>query len=401
MATYQYRAVNKAGRVYTGTLDATTEHEVENQLKILELDLIFAHEYRPLFPKLSQRRITRRDLANMCFHLEQQTKAGVPLMDGLRDLRDSVDNPALKQVTSSLIDKIEAGASLSVAMADFPRAFDSVFVNLIRAGEKSGKLVEVLNSLSETLKWQDEIASQMKKALTYPIFVGFAVAGVVIALMVFLVPELVKFITSMNQKLPIHTRALIATSDALRDYGGYLFLVLVAMISTHFIAFHRSEAYRFRIDSIKLNMWPTGPVLRKLLLARFAHYFALLYSAGITVPECLKICADIMGNRVLSRAVSEAAKTISEGKQLAASFELTGLFPRLVVRMLKVGETTGGLDTALTNVGYFFNRDVRDAIDRMQSMIGPAMTVVLGIVLGWVILSVFGPIYDAISTVKM
>lgn len=401
MTTYRYRAVNTTGRVYTGVVDASSEFDVENQLKTLGLDLVVARPYRPLIPNLGQHRVTRRDLANLCFHLEQQTKAGVPLMEGLRDLRDSVENPALKQVTTALIEKIEAGASLSLAMADFPHAFDSVFVNLIRAGEKSGKLVEVFSSLSETLKWQDEISSQMKKALTYPIFVGIAVMAVVVALMVYLVPELVKFISSMNKELPFHTRLLIATSDGIRNFGGYIFLGLAALIFTHFITLKRSDAYSLYIDGLKLRMWPTGPVLRKLLLARFAHYFGLLYSAGITVPECLKICADIMGNRALSQAVTEAAKSISDGKQLAASFELTGLFPRLVVRMLRVGETTGGLDTALENVGYFFNRDVRDAIDRMQSMLGPAMTVVLGLVLGWVILSVFGPIYDAIATVKM
>lgn len=384
-----------------GTMDVATTNDLESRLRNMGLDVISYRESKSLFPSLRRGSVTRRDLISFCFHLEQQTKAGVPLIDGLRDLRDSVEGRILQEVTSSLIEQIEGGSSLSQAMETFPKIFDNIFISLIRAGERSGKLVEILQTLTENLKWQDELATQAKKALMYPAFVSVAVIGVVVALMMFLVPELVKFISSMNQVLPVHTKALIALSDLLRNYGHLLFFAVVAAVLIFGFLYRTQTRFAFFIDGLKLSMWGLGPVQRKLTISRFAHHFALLYSAGITVIECLQISEGIMGNRVLAQAVAQAAKNIGDGLSLSAAFERTNLFPRLVLRMMKVGETTGALDTALNNISYFYNRDVRDSIDRMQALIGPVMTAVLGSILCWIIVSVIGPIYNVLATVKM
>lgn len=401
MTLYRYKAIDEGGKRSTGVMDMASEFELEQRLRGMGMELIIANEYKTFLPNLVRKSITRRDLINFCFHLLEQTRAGVPLIEGLKDLRESVDNPALREITSSLVERIESGASLSQAMDDFPYAFDQVFVAMIRAGERSGKLVEILRSLTENLKWQDELITQTKKAFMYPIFVLVSVTGVVVALMVFLVPELVKFITSTGQELPVHTKALIWVSDSMRAYAHWGFAVIVGLVSLFKYLTKASANFRFAVDKFKLKMWVMGPVLRKLLVSRFTQYFGLLYNAGITVPECLRISEEIVGNRYLADAISRAAQMLEEGAQLSASFERTQLFPPLVLRMLKVGETTGALDSALQNIGYFFNRDVKDAIDRMQTMIGPMMTVVLGGILLWVIVSVMGPIYSTISTVVM
>jgi type IV pilus assembly protein PilC len=162
-----------------------------------------------------------------------------------------------------------------------------------------------------------------------------------------------------------------------------------------------SPRARYLLDGWKLKFWLIGPVLKKIMLSRFANFFAMMYGAGIPIIQCLEISEGIVGNVVIQEALQEVEANIQEGMGIAAGFENSGLFPPLVVRMLKVGESTGALDDALLNVSYFYNRDIQDAIEKVQAMIEPAMTVVLGAILGWVMLSVLGPIYDTISKIKM
>ena len=234
-----------------------------------------------------------------------------------------------------------------------------------------------------------------------PLFVGTAVIGVTIFLMVYLVPQLVGFITNMGQDLPLHTRALIATSNFMVAYWyiciGFpivFYFGLMAMIKTN-------PKVRFAVDGYKLRIWRVGPVMQKIILSRFANFFAMMYAAGIPILRCLEIAEGVIDNEVIREALRNARDDISEGEPLSGSFQNTGLFPPLVVRMLKVGETTGGLDKALLNVSYFYDRDIRDSIDKVQSMIQPVMTGVLGLLLGWVMMSVLGPVYDTISNIQI
>ena len=155
------------------------------------------------------------------------------------------------------------------------------------------------------------------------------------------------------------------------------------------------------MDDLKLRIWVVGPILKKIILARFANYFALMYQSGIAVLECIRITETLVGNRAVADATRRAGRQIAEGASISAGFEYTGLFPPLVLRMLRVGESTGALDTALLNISYFYDRDVKESIERLETMIGPVMTVVLGAILFWVIISVLGPIYDLITKIDI
>ena len=231
----------------------------------------------------------------------------------------------------------------------------------------------------------------------YPTFVAVIVILVLAALMVFLVPQLVKLVNNMGQELPLHTLALIATSNFFVDYWYLIIISPVILFVLFGIAAKASPSFCYTIDKIKLRLWVLGPILKKVILARFATYFAMMYASGITVLECLRISELLVGNEAVSDAINRASRQIADGASISAGFESTGLFPPLVIRMLKVGETTGGLDNSLLNIAYFYNRDVSEAMGRMQEMIMPVMTVMIGSVLIWVIVSVYGPIYDLIS----
>ena len=399
MPLYFYKAIDARGKSVAGRVEAMNLFDLEQRLARMELDLVTGapsqHKTRFLGSG-----IKRQDLINFCFHLEQLANAGVPVMEGLRDLRDSVESARFREIVAGLIESIEGGRSLSQALSEFPEVFSKVFVSLVRSGEQTGKLGEVLKSLTESLKWEDELAAQTKKLMMYPAFVGGIVLLVTFFLMVYLVPQMMGFIRNMGEKIPLHTQALVFVSDFFVNYWYAVFAApFVAWFGLKY-AIKNYPGVEYAVDKYKISMPVIGPILRKIVLSRFAGSFAMMYASGITVLDAIRSCEEIVANKVLEQALRTAGQQIAEGKNLTAAFQDLDLFPPLVIRMLRIGEATGGLDTALLNVSYFYNREVREEIAKVQAMIEPALTVVLGAILGWVMLSVLGPVYDAISKMK-
>lgn len=397
---FAYRAVNASGRRTHGKLDAGNLTDLEMRLKRMGMELISGKPVQRGSLSFGKKRLPRRDLINFCFHLEQLTKAGVPILDGLADLRDTIKPPLFREAIASLIEDIAGGQTLSLAMAAHPALFSRVFVSLVRAGEASGQLPEILANLAESLKWEDELASQTKKLLLYPSFVAATVIAAMSFLMIYMVPQLKGFVKGMGQTLPLHTQVLFFLSDLLADYWYVFALLLLGGPVVALLILYRSAQARLRLDRLKLRQPVLGQILNKIILARFANILAMLYAAGIPVLESLNITRHVVDNRVIYQALQQVEQAIREGSSVAGAFHDTALFPSLVTRMLRVGESTGKLDTALRNVSYFYNRDVREAVARAQTMIEPVLTVCLGLMLGWIMLSVIGPIYDVISRIK-
>ncbi len=399
MPLYTYKAVNPDGRLVFGRIDAINLVDLELRLRRMELDLVSGE---PLSNRslLGGGGVPRREIIHFCFHLQQLVRAGVPVLEGLTDLRDSLEHPRFREVVASLIESIEGGQTLSQAMDNHRRVFNQVFVSLIRAGETTGRLPEVLQSLNESLKWEDELASQTKKMVAYPAFVGSIVLAATFFLMVYLVPQLKLFVKNMGQVLPMQTKILFFVSDLMVAYW-YLLLLLpaVAALAVRFLL-HSNPLARLRFDGIKLRVPVLGNILRKIVLSRFANTFALLYSSGIPILESIRTTQDVVGNLVIRQGLERVEQLIGEGQNVTAAFHSTGFFPPLVIRMLRVGENTGALDDALLNVSYFYNRDVRESVQKMQQLIEPLLTVVMGGLLGWIMLSVLGPVYDVISKIK-
>lgn len=396
---YDYKAVSAEGRMQYGRLDAINLVDLEMRLKRMELDLVTGTpvQQRSLFGK---RAIPRPELINFCFHLEQLSQAGVPILEGLTDLRDSTEHPRFREVIAGLIENIEGGQTLSEAMEAQTDVFSQVFVNLIRAGEATGRLPEVLASLTESLKWEDELASHTKKLLMYPSFVATVVIAATVFLMIYMVPQLKSFVKNMGQTLPPQTKALFFVSDLLVAWWPLLIILPVLGIVALQLVLQSNPLARVRLDGIKLGLPVVGGILKKIILSRFANTFAMLYSSGIPVLESIRTTQHIVGNRVVRQALQRVEQSIREGRNVAAAFHDVGLFPPLVVRMLRVGENTGALDKALLNVSYFYNRDVKESVGKAQTMIEPLLTLIMGALLGWIMLSVIGPIYDVISRLK-
>ena len=396
---FDYKAVSVNGRMMYGRLDAINLVDLEMRLKRMHLDLVTGAPIKQR-TLLGEHKVARPELINFCFHLEHLTRAGVPILDGLTDLRDSVEHPRFREVMAGLIEGIEGGQTLSQAMSAHPDVFSQVFVNLIRAGETSGQLPDVLASLTESLKWEDELASQTKKLLMYPAFVASIVLSATFFLMIYMVPQLKLFVKNMGHVLPAHTKLLFFISDLLVGYW-YIFLLLpiIALIVAQAIL-RSNPLARLRLDDSKLRLPLLGSILKKIILSRFANTFAMLYAAGIPVLESIRTTQKIVGNLAVRQALERVEQSIREGQTVAGAFKEVGIFPPLIVRMLRIGESTGGLDKALLNVSYFYNRDVKESVGKAQALIEPMLTLFMGVLLGWIMLSVIGPIYDVISKIK-
>ncbi|MDR3054606.1 MAG: type II secretion system F family protein [Zoogloeaceae bacterium] len=387
---YRYRAIDATGQKLGGHLDAADPADLEARLTRMGLDLLQA---KIIAAPRCKSIVARRKLLDFWFQLKELLRVGVPLQSALGDLRDTHDDP-IKSVAAQLLDGITAGQTLSQAMAAQAQVFRPVFVSLIRAGETAGELTSVMEDMITTLKWEDELVAKTQKLLLYPAFVASVVLAATLFLLLYLVPQLQTFLRQMGEALPWHTHLLFWLSDVLRQYGLWLLPALPLALIMAWILL------RPRRDAFLLALPLAGDILRKIALSRFAALFALLYAAGIPVLEAIGVTRDAVGNRVIRQALTASEQAIREGRALSAAFADTGFFPPFVVRMLHVGETTGALDTALANVRYFYNRDVTTAVERAERLIEPALTLLLGALLGWVMLAVVSPIYDVVSHVS-
>jgi type IV pilus assembly protein PilC len=402
MPDYKFRTIDPRGRIRSDTMVASNPMELEKRLGSMGFDLLSYKEQRRAAKTAFHRKsISRRDLINFTFHIEQLIKSGVPLIDSLKDIRNSLEYSHFTDVLQTIIDDIEGGKTLSLALADHPAIFDKVYVTLVRIGEETGQLAEVLKDLADTIRWQDELVSQTKKIMIYPAIVSVIVLLVVTFLMMYLMPQLLPFIKNIGSEIPLHTQILIEVSNVFVEYWYLIFSLPIVLFFAIRFASRRNHKVRYFLDGVKLRIWIFGPLLTKIKLARFANYFAMMYSSGITVLDALKISEDMVDNQVLEQSIHQARSSISEGVMISKSFEMVGVFPSMIVRMLKVGEDTGAMDDALLNVSYFYNREVKESIDKIEPTILPILTVLLGGIMMWIMMAVLGPVYDAVSGVKL
>ena len=399
MGIYNYRAVGPDGNIVSGRLPALNPRELETRLSGAGMELLKA---RPsLRAMLFKSRPPRRELINFCLHMETTLKAGLMVTEALQDQVDSLENRTFRDILTVVTQAVAEGTSFSVALSAFPDAFDEVFVGMIRSGEESGQLGQVFENLGENLRWQDELASNMKRMIMYPAFTILVLLGVTTFMLVYLVPELSTFIMSMNKgDLPFETWLLVKLSEVVRGYWWQLLLSpFVAWIGL--VAFLRigGVVARRQLDAIKLKIPVVGPILNKIMLSRFCSMLGMLYEAGLPLMQAMSVSRDAMTNKVLAEAADTAITEIEFGRGITDAFAKSGLFPNLMLRMIKVGESTGEVNKALKSVTYFYDRDIKESIGRLEAMVEPALTLALGLLLGWLMMSVLGPIYDILARV--
>jgi type IV pilus assembly protein PilC len=271
----------------------------------------------------------------------------------------------------------------------------------VRAGEQTGLLDTVFDRLAESLKWQEEVASKAKRLMIYPALVLVVVGVAILFLMLYLVPQVLSLVETMGVVLPLPTLILMAISNAMQSYWLIGLLLMLAFGIGLPLWVRQTEAGREWWDRTQLRLPIIGPIVQKIVLSRFTNTLAMMYRSGVTVLDALRAGEMVAGNRVIAGGIRRAAQQIADGRGLSESFQSLALFPPLVIRMLRVGETTGALDEALDNVTYFYNREVLDSIENGLRVLEPLLTAILGILLGGILVSVLLPVYDLIGNLPL
>ena len=399
MPLYNYCALNELGRKIRGALTAANELDLEERLSGLGLDLISFNEAnmskKSLFSK-----VTTDELIIVCVHLQQLEKAGVPILDSIVDLRDSSDSPALKTLMTEIFESVKGGKLLSEALKEHPNVFESIFTGLISVGERTGELHAVFSHLADHLRWTTTIKKKVKKATYYPMFLLVMMLSIATMMMVFVIPKLSSFLLAQSFELPGYTKALISTSAFFSSYWYLTFLVPVSLYVAVRLLCHISAEFRYNMDALKLALPWIGPTLRKIELARFCRFFGLTFKSGLGVIDCLDVSHEVISNLVIRDNIATVKKSITEGNSLTESLRITSQLPSLVIRMFKVGEESGNLDQTLENVNYFYDREVTESVDTMIAVIQPTLTLIMGALMFWISISVFGPLYNSFSNMN-
>ena len=401
MEKFKYKALNSKGRPIKGVLAAVNENDLFNQLQAANLELVscLALSSRKSKSRLLQR-IKIRDLIQLFIHLDQMDGAGVPLLDALADIRDTTENTALRDAMSEIHRDVSEGSQLSEAMAKHPRIFTNLYVSLVASGERTGKMSSSYRQLVKYLKWVDLMQTRVRKATRYPMILLVVVVAAVTIMMGFVVPQIVEFIRNMEFELPFATTSLIATSDFFQAYWWIVLALPIVIIASVLALRKSSENIAYRIDRILVDMPVMGPLIRKINIARFCQTFGALYAAGLPILEAIKSATSTVNNRALLEALDSIQSLIKTGSPLSEAFNGSGEFPSMVIRMLKVGEDSGNLTTVLEQVSDFYTADVDEEVQKLIAMIEPSLTMVLGGMILWIAVGVFGPIYNSFEDMQ-
>lgn len=400
MNRFIYKAVDDNGNYINGKLSAETPGELLTMLRSTRLELISYKIESTRRTSFLPETVKTRDLILMFVHLEQLDRAGVPILESLAELKDSSESSKVRNLAHEIHDSVQNGSLFSESLAKHPHIFNSVYVGLVAAGEKTGHLAAIFANIVEDLKWSAELKRRTRKAIMGPIFgifVMFAVMGVMMGIVV---PKVTSFLVMQNIPLPTATKALIGFSNFVLNYWLLLiffiplFLIIISTIKRF------SPEFGVFVDSVKLKIPVFGPILTKLDVAKFCQFFSMTFKSGIGVIECLEAGNMVVSNKAIKRSIGAVKQQVSDGQSVAKAIAQTGLFPPLVSRMFKVGEDSGNMDQALQNIKFFYDREINDSIERLVGLIQPTLTFVMGGMIAWVTIAVFGPIYGTFSQLK-
>ena len=402
MERYKYRAINAKGRPTRGVISAANEVDLYAQLQTAGMELLDCSPIstgKKFNLSAHLEKIETRDLIEMFIHMEQMQSAGVPMLDALSDIRDASEKQSMRDIMSDIARDVTEGSSLSEAMERHPKVFKVLYISLLKAGEETGNLTDAYKQLVEYLKWVDQLQKRIKKATSYPMVVGAVVFLTIVVMMGYVVPQVVGFISGMDQELPFYTTALMACSEFFQAYWWVVMAAPVVLVVSVKILKKISWEFAYQWDRIMLRAPIMGPIIRKITIARYAQTFGALYSSGINVISALKSARETVTNLAMVEAMESVEEYVQAGSPLSDAFNASGEFPSMVVRMLKIGEESGNLKKVLDQISDFYTKDIDDTIDGLIAMIEPGLTAVLGILILWIAAAVFGPIYSSFENI--
>jgi type IV pilus assembly protein PilC len=400
MPIFIYKARNRSGRKVKGDLDVSSLDVARTALQRKGYTDIRVKP-RPkdlLEGTFLEEGVKSRDMVVFSRQFATMINSGVPILQSLQVMCEQTENGKLRRALYSIRNSIEGGSSLFDAMRKFPDIFDTLYVNMVNAGEVGGILDIVLTRLSEYIEKAARLKSKVKGAMIYPGVVVTVAVAVVAIILIFVIPTFETMFRDFGGALPVPTQIVITLSRFVQEH----FFMIVAGIIGLFIAFklfYKWEKGRVLVDRWVLFLPVFGPLLRKVAVARFSRTMGTMISSGVPILSALDIVARTSGNKTVERGVLEAAKSIAEGQNMADPLDATGVFPPMVIHMISIGESTGALDTMLEKIADFYDDEVDVAVEALTSLIEPLMIVFLGIVVGGLVVSMYLPIFKIGETI--
>ena len=404
MAVYEYRAIaKKSGKAAKGVIDADSPAAARRKLREQELYPTEIQEAEGAVAassveaarkaRLGLGRVSLRDVAMMTRQLAVLFRAGMPMVEALTALLDQTSKPRMVKVIYDVRDRVNAGSSLSDALARHPRVFSQLYTNMVRAGESSGTLEQVMFRLTDILERHAKLRARILSTLAYPVFMGLFAVGIIVFLMVIIVPRLTLIFQKQEQELPTMTKTLIGVSHFVALYWWLILLVVLGVLLLWRL-WVSSKSGRMRWDRFKLMAPVFGVLHTKVVCGRFARTLGTMLDSGLTMMKALDVVRTVIGNRVVEEAMADVKAGVRRGKDLAQPLKETGLFPPMLIHMVELGQRSGEIESMLLNVADNYDDDVQMTVDAIVGLIEPVIIIFMGVFVGFLVLSILLPILN-------
>ena len=395
MPTYVWAGKTKKGRVLKGELDAADERIARIQLKKRNIAVTkLKPKPKDIFENISfmQPKITNKDIVIFTRQFSTMIDAGLPLVQGLNILAEQMENKTFKGILKQVTKDVEGGSTLADALGKHPKIFDTLFVNLVAAGEVGGILDTILQRLAAYIEKSEKLKSQIKGALTYPIVVVGIAVIVIGVIMVFVIPVFQDMFASFGKALPVPTQIVVVMSNFIKGNIHYMIVGFIVFVFL-FRRYARTKSGKRNIDSISLKLPVFGELIKKVAVARFTRTLGTMISSGVPILDALEITGKTAGNVIVEEVIFDARSSIAEGQTIAEPLSETDIFPGMVTQMISVGEATGALDAMLEKIADFYDDEVDATVAAMTSMLEPLLMLFLGGSIGGIVIAMYLPIF--------
>jgi type IV pilus assembly protein PilC len=399
--TYAYKVRDATGKVVSGTLVADNQQLVVGRLREMG--------YVPLSIGVTRAGLKRefnlrtkpkvKDIAVFSRQFATMVNSGLPILRALHILESQTESVGLKKAVAEVRVDIERGSSLSAAMQKHPKVFNNLYVAMVRSGETGGVLDAVMLRLADNLEREVSLRQRVKSAMTYPVAVLGFVTLILVAMLLFIVPQFKGIYATLGGELPLPTKILLKVSDVFKH--DFIIVALVAAAGVFALRrWKRTEAGRATFDRLKLRLPVFGSLFQKTALARFSRVLGVLNKSGVPILQALDVVAETVNNSLMSKAVLDVQKAVKDGESLAKPLGRHSVFPPMVVQMLAVGEETGALDTMLEKIAIFYDDEVTSTVDSLTALIEPLMIFIVGGAVGLAVIALYMPMFNVINLIK-
>jgi len=403
---YTYSAKNQEGQRLTGVIEAGSEVEAAKILKNHQLFVLEIKKEKAGLPGMSHSlkipflsdRVSLKDKIIFTQQLAMMIKAGLPLVEAFRALEEQTENKYFSKTIAEIASEVKGGRALSETLAKFPKIFNQLYISIVRSGEKSGKLDEVLERLADQLQKDYDLIAKIKAAVTYPIVVIVALVGIVILMLIFVVPQLKSIFQDLGAELPLTTRIVLGASDAIRNYW-YIFLVVILGLIFSLRYWARTATGGLIWDNFKLKIPLIGPLTRKIYMTRFTRTMGTLVASGLPMLDIIETVSGVINNRLYQEAFKRISKDIENGVPLSSALDKQKIFPPMIYHLVAIGEKSGKLDFVLLSMANFFDKEVETTTANLATLVEPILIIIIGTGVGFVVASVIMPIYSLVNAI--